>query len=416
MQTFRAALALTLAAACGSCRAPDADGRIPPEPPEGASEPHLVERIREATRAVQDDPDSAAAWGRLGQVYDANAFGEPALSCYEAAEELDPDDWRWPYFAGLLLRAGDSAAALERLTRAAELHPGHAPLHFHLGLAHYRNEDLDRAHDHFRRAVELAPGLVNARLGLARVAVARGDPAGALAELAPLAETATGDGAVHMHLAQVYRELGRHEDADREERRTERAAEPAEHDGFAEMSDPVRDEVLKREGVGSTALLLAARDLALQGRHDEALAAIERALEADPDSVSALVVSARWLAERGRIEEARGRLQRAVELDPRNAGVRSELATVHALAGRVDPAIAELEEALRLDPRLVAARVSLAGLLVRTGRLEEAAGQLREAHDALPDDEDIRHKLAGVLRGLGRAEEAARYEGQRERR
>ena len=169
-------LVLALAATSWSCDPGDTRRFEPPGLPPRADEPLLVERIREATQAVRDDPTSAAAWGRLGEVYDVNSFEVQALECYARARELDPKQWRWAYFAGILLRPNDPLSALDLFTRAARLEPDYAALRFHLGFAHYLAEDFEEAERHYRHALRLDPDCVNARLGLARIALARGEP------------------------------------------------------------------------------------------------------------------------------------------------------------------------------------------------------------------------------------------------
>lgn len=401
-----ALLALGLLAGSCSFRGSGVERLDPPTPPPEASEPLLAERLAEATRAVRDQPTSAAAWGRLGEVYDVNSFATPALACYAHAQELDPDEWRWSYFAGLLLRPTDPVAALKQLSRAAELHPDYAALQLHLGTGHYLAENFEQAEQHYRRALALDPGCVNAQLGLARVAVARGDPVAALSLLQPAGESAGSEGAVHLLLAQVYHELGRHPEAEREERLTAASPIPALPDGTTAVADPVRAEVKAQESVRASRQLEEARHYLLEGRDHEAEEAVEKALVADPDSVAALVVSARLLAKRGEIERARERLERAVALDDRNATAHVELGTAYALAGMIEPAISVLERALQIDPTQTSVKGRLAGLLVQAGRDVEALDWLRSANRDLPDDAAIRDKLALVLVRLDRFEEA----------
>ena len=51
-------------------------------------EPLLAERIGAAIEAVREDPGSGETWGRLGEVYDVNAFEERALAAYARALPL----------------------------------------------------------------------------------------------------------------------------------------------------------------------------------------------------------------------------------------------------------------------------------------------------------------------------------------
>jgi len=399
------ALGVSLSALCASCAGGGTGRREPPGPPPDCEAP-VAARILEASRGVRDDPASAAAWGRLGEVYEANDLEDLALSCYATAQELDPRAWRWPYLAGLLQWNRDPAAALDLLARAAELEPNYAALRFHLGHAHYLAESFDEAERHYRRALEIDADCTNARLGLARVAVARGDPAAALLELQRAVAQAPGEGAVHLHLAQVHRELGRHADAEREERLTAICPRPARLDGMGTLADPVRDEVRLREGVSSKRQLDRARRHLVEGREPEAQAAIDAALEADPESVPALIAAARLLAARGRLDEARARLERATALAPGDAEIQAELGTLRAQAGEIGPAIEALERAVAIDPKPHWVKSNLAGLLLQTGRTGAALDLLRDARIDQPDDAGLRNKTAAVLSSLGRHAEA----------
>jgi LuxR family maltose regulon positive regulatory protein len=97
-----------------------------------------------------------------------------------------------------------AAATYEEATVAVALPSGRlgavetAGYHVGLGLIHLQWNDLDRAEHHLRRAVELVPGastveadqVTDSYVYLARLQVARGDPAGAGATLAEFADLA----------------------------------------------------------------------------------------------------------------------------------------------------------------------------------------------------------------------------------
>src|SRR5579859_5972390 len=69
----------------------------PPRPDLSDADPQVVEAIEEARQAVLHAPRSASAWGRLGMVLRAHDFGEEANTCFAHAEQLDPNEPRWPY-------------------------------------------------------------------------------------------------------------------------------------------------------------------------------------------------------------------------------------------------------------------------------------------------------------------------------
>ena len=46
-------------------------------------------------------PQAAPAVGRLGTVFHAHELNSEAISCYQRAMSLAPENARWPYLAGL---------------------------------------------------------------------------------------------------------------------------------------------------------------------------------------------------------------------------------------------------------------------------------------------------------------------------
>ncbi|WP_155264761.1 TIR domain-containing protein [Sphingomonas segetis] len=81
-------------------------------------------------------------------------------------------------------------------------------------------------------------------------------------------------------------------------------------------------------------------------RHEDALAAAERALELDPNLPEALCVKARYLAdEDGKSEEADRQIQTALRLDPESWEVNKEAARLLSRSGQMREAIPYFEKA-----------------------------------------------------------------------
>src|SRR5260370_25866782 len=97
---------------------------LPPTPPEAKGdmlEPAVVSAVEVIRENVLKDPNSARAWGDLGEVFLANELEEESSVCFAEAERLDPSNPRRPYFrAGPLLNRGEREAALTFLVRSVE--------------------------------------------------------------------------------------------------------------------------------------------------------------------------------------------------------------------------------------------------------------------------------------------------------
>ena len=402
--TVRTSIALLLAGiVLGGCSEPDTPL---PQVPKGIEEALVAERIAEATAAVEEQPDASDRWGRLGVVYDIHRFPERALDCYERASLLDPGEWRWPYFSGIVLRETDQTAALEQFARAAALQPAHAPLELYLGFGHFLDENIDAADQHYARALELDAQSINARIGLAQVALARQDRQRAVELLEHAAVLAPHEAAVHHHLAHVYELLGNASAAERQRRLAETAEVGMQPGEMASFDDPPRDEVTLREGVSSSWLLANSRRHLAAGRVPEARSGLEALLLADPDSVPGLLASARLFLSTGDPVRAHAMVQRAVELAPDDAATHADLGMVLARANQPGAAIQAYRRAIEIDPNLPEAQSNLGSLLFQTGETAEGLDTLRRAGQAFPGRADVQHNLANVLLMTGQLEEA----------
>ena len=86
--------------------------------------------------------------------------------------------------------------------------------------------------------------------------------------------------------------------------------------------------------------------LAMQGRNDEAIVAIQRSIELDPEDPFNLMGLAWVYAHAGREDEARAVLARA----PDDPGLYAEYAIVYGSLGEFDTAFEYLERVAEADP------------------------------------------------------------------
>jgi DNA-binding winged helix-turn-helix (wHTH) protein/Tfp pilus assembly protein PilF len=210
--------------------------------------------LQAARRAVALDPSSAEAQAALGHalVQGERRYRE-GEALYAKAIATDPKlsharMWR----AINLAHLGRLPDALEEMREAARLEPRTLAYAANLGLLMYLSRDYDGAVEHLQRLLSVEPRAGQARATLARVLLARGEPALALAALngAP----AAGPGSF-ADRGRIYAALGRDADAQ------------------AELD---RLQAMGAAGYG-VAYDMATIELAL-GRADEACASLERAL------------------------------------------------------------------------------------------------------------------------------------------
>jgi tetratricopeptide (TPR) repeat protein len=305
-----------------------------------------------------------------------------------------------------------------------------------------RKWELDRAETAFREAVAIDPKNADAKLGLARIAKARFDYAGALRLIESVAEQHPDSadalleyGSLYIAAEEPARALTYFEKVLRLE--PSNAAAIIGQAGvnllmlnYASAVSKLR-EFLIRNPQNSRAHVMLARALVERNENREAAEEAQRALALDPFDVEALNMLAFVKAIERKPEEVRALARRAVSLDPFNVGARRLLsqyvdgrigyeqkiapaARIHYDRGRalkeegkLREAVGELEAALRLEPRYYRALIALGDVWLREGDYERAATAARLAKNVDADGAVAHMELSYAYRGL---QERARLE------
>jgi tetratricopeptide (TPR) repeat protein len=114
----------------------------------------------------------------------------------------------------------------------------------------------------------------------------------------------------------------------------------------------------------------------LMGRHDEALADLNHAIELDPNSVFAVCNRGETYRLMGRHDEALVDLNRAIELDFNYKDALYNWSETYRMMGRYDGALADLNRILELDPNYAFALASRGAVYRDEGRYDEALADL----------------------------------------
>ena len=132
----------------------------------------------------------------------------------------------------------------------------------------------------------------------------------------------------------------------------------------------------------------------------------KRAVELSPNYETALGFYASYLASMGRHEEALTFATRAREVNPASPGAFHNLGVVHYFARRYDEAITQFRETLDLDPAFGGAHVMLGRVYAAKGLPDRAIGELEHARALLGPRPDVVTSTAYVLARAGRKHEA----------
>jgi tetratricopeptide (TPR) repeat protein len=424
-----------------------------PQLPDLSAHPKAIgEHLRERDAAARAQPTSAETVGALCVAYHADLIYDMAERCYQLAETLDASGWQWTYYRALVegeRGGGDSLAAGMR--KVVAIAPDFGPAWWRLGEAEFKAGNYDAAAEAWSRArsarepdrtppagipthlasVELSS---YAALGLARVALVRGDVEVSRQILEQLTTTAPMFGPAFRLLGETYTRLGREADSARVVSQADR------HAAYASYADPMVDH-LARESRNSTFLLqqAAAADFLDNAPWKEFL--LERAAEFDPANpavvyelgsllrnlrrdAEALELFLRYvqlvpddyqglgqvgacLGDLGRYAEAESYLRRALQLAD-DAITHFDLAFVLTRQGRAREAVDEYERALERDPTHVRARTNLAVNLVNLGQIDRASRELTRVLAIDPENASAHTNLGLVLAQQGHVDRAVR--------
>jgi tetratricopeptide (TPR) repeat protein len=399
----------------------------PPDIDTAALDPAVAELIQKHLRAVHAAPRSAEAWGKLGSVLMHYEFTDETEATFARAEQLAPQEPRWPYLHGLFIGARDVIAATEKFRRATVL-TGDKPDAPRLRLAQNLAERglNEEAATHFQTLLQNTPGHPAARLGLARIRQSEGRLVEATNLLANCLQDPHTRHSAHALLAMMEQALGNAPAAERAARTS--STLPAD----AAWPDPWWHEA--RAGrVGHKALLEDATVMIERGSWTEAQATLgqiirtypqdseawylmswifnqqqlgaeaERALREyvrlSPSSPKGYAQLAVTLLGQRRHAEAVEVLQTGLKLKPTWRELHSNLGYACVQLGRDEDAIGHFRNALALDPNYLPTHTALAELLARRGQIEEARDFLRRALELNPTD----RRAKAMLDQLGAA-------------
>lgn len=375
-------------------------------PPPDVARTHLdaevAKAIDDARAAVEHSPRSAAAWGKLGMVFQAHELYAEARLCYDRAESLDLRSARWPYLRGLTLLATDREAAVEQFRRAAQRDPGEPVIQNRLAEMLLAQGQFDEAEKYFQGVLKRNPRDPRAHLGLARVASSRRDWERSLEYLRQAATLAPNVKAMHSLAAEIQARLGNQAAADKASRRA------AELGDFA-WPDPYLDEIEPLQ-TGVEARIHRALRLNRDRRSwDEAVRLAADTAQTYPDYYRAWVAWGMILLLQEAPAAAERPLREALRLRPDGVDAHNTLATSFVWQKKFAEAAACYRDLIALNPRHADAHHQLAICLSHLGEAAEAIEMLRAAVRCKPDFAEAHRDLADLLARSGRRAEAGRH-------
>jgi tetratricopeptide (TPR) repeat protein len=293
----------------------------------------------------------------------------------------------------------DPEAAVQKFERAVEL-GGDTPdtLRLRLGEALLGQDRLDEAEQQFQRVVQLHPANARAHLGLARLAIRRGDPEQSRVHLEHSLGDPHAQKASRLLLVEVQQRLGKEPSAEVLREAAELPRDPSWPDPFWEDAMRLR--------TGMKASLYRAELLLHQGRTLDAIPILQQTVHEYPDSYYAWLVFGRALTKQRKLKAAEQALQKALELAPVSAETQFYLGVARYLQANYRGAEAMFRSAIEAKPDFAPAHYDLGRCLLHKGDRDGAIEAFRAALRYEADYADAHTSLSQQLVAKGQRDEA----------
>ncbi len=394
----------------------------------------LAAALRARIDAASDKPAAIAqALGVLGRLNDRR------LALRILDEALSPTVRKLPEahlaLADVAQAAGDDRRAADEARAALEADPRSEAAAQRV-LEYGARVDPTRAEIEARAFLLKYPDSRKLQLSLAALMADQGNYDGALAELQAMARRSPEDFDLLFMQAQLAYKAGRKDQArhllqqylDVQNQRQESIAPGASDAAAAEADARVLlsriaedqgnfDEAVAQLGqIDDPALRYSAQMRqaglrAKQGRTDEALAMIDAAQPQDEDDqLQGLLTRAQILRDGDRLDQAVATLEAANQAQPDTVEIKYELAMLYERVGRYDDLETQLRQVIAIDPEHAHAYNALGYTLAdRNQRLPEALDLITQALELLPDDPFILDSMGWVKFRMGDHQAAVDY-------
>jgi tetratricopeptide (TPR) repeat protein len=258
----------------------------------------------------------------------------------------------------------------------------------------------------------------------ARALYRRGDAAGAIAALEAALKRHPRFAPAHHLLGSLYLSQGKHALAGRHFRK-ETQLGPRDAGGYFGLAEVAYRERRYPAAIAALQKVLAIDPQSVTARAklgviyvnqvyvDKALQQFQAALKLDPEAHVVHYYLGDLLRKLSRSEGARKHLERAVSLQPNIALYHLSLGQLYLQQQHTPEnatrALSALRRALELDPRLANAEYCVGLIYQRQQQWADAERHLRQALAIDPGLGEAHYTLAGVLRRLGKSEEARQH-------
>ena len=368
--------------------------QLPNVPAQGI-DADLEAALRTWHTSAEGQPDDSLARGRLAMAYDVNGFAQRAVAVYRQAAALDAEEFKWPYFASLLVAREDAdyAGALRLLDAAIAVDDSYVPAWLSRGEWLREVGQASESKYAYARAQTLGAG-APAAIGVARLLLDDGQ-FGEVVELLEPLNRVTPDPRIEAQLARAYRGLKRDDDA------RIAAARASGAGSSMQWIDPrLSERSAYIAGFGNR--LQHAQSLIQAGRPTDALALAKELVAERPDDVATINTLVWANAALKRLGTVKDLLYDAIDRFPDEPRFHQMLANAYAEEGETTGARQHLERLVELSPNDARGLEALGWLMARQGEPEHGIELLERAlASGAREPKQVLYRL-GLLEGAQR--------------
>jgi len=374
---------------------------VPEVPDLSGVSAQLRDRVADADARAHSFWRAGSGLKELSRLYNANGQLAEALRCYETLRNLEPDEARWPHLeASILAGYGQADEATALWKRAVELAPDYLPARIRLGDIQLKSNRPAEAAASYKEVDRRSPGEPHAQLGLARLDLEAGRWEEARKRLEDL--VAKTDYTLGYDLiVSLYERLGL------QDRAAAIRGSAKASGAYRDPADPWLDDLMV-DCYDSYRLALTAGTIARDGRAAEATALLRRAIAIAPDDVSAHFQLGMLAFDQRDFATASEELRLCTAMAPEFADGWAHLSDLQSKQGDVAGADRTLAEGLRECPQSPSLHLMRARRMRDTGRTGEAIVEFETSIRYRPNEADAYIELGTYLLDLGREAEAIR--------
>ncbi len=316
---------------------------------------------RRVLGSAKEDVDALVSLGFV--LHQQRHFAEAEDTIRQAVAKA-PGNADAHYIRGTIARdQGRLTAAIEHFTKALELQPELLDAYRDLSLAHFQTGQIAAAKEAIQRGIAADPASPEFRLLHGNLLSHEKDYTGAIAAYQSGLSIHPTSPELHNNLGNALKELGR--------------SGPA--------STSYQTAISHKPGFVDAHINLA-NVMHSEGRSEEALAHFDTAISIAPESIPAYLGAAEILQAQDKADEALVYLRKIEELASENPLLHFGQGKALSKLRNLDEAITSLQRAVSLKPDFVGAHIELGNTLLQKGEREKSLAAYRQAFELDPNN------------------------------